>query len=147
MRMRAIGDVRKGADPGTDWTIQNYAHRRGREADRCAHNAEDAVDGSRAPAGDRADRSGAADLDPGLLRDAGDRRDRQAAIATAAWPRRMSSSTWAARAAAVEAYRSAPTPNVIVLEATADRDTLIEQLDELAQYCDAGTKVDRPRHA
>ena len=37
-------------------------------------------------------------------------------------------------AAAVEAYRSAPTPNVIVLEATADRDVLIEQLDELSNF-------------
>jgi pilus assembly protein CpaE len=44
-------------------------------------------------------------------------------------------------AAAVEAYRSAPTPNVIVIEATADRDLLVSQLDELAEYCDAGTKV------
>ena len=44
-------------------------------------------------------------------------------------------------AAAVEAYRSAPTPNVIVLEATADRDALLVQLDELSQFCDAGTKV------
>src|ERR1700733_3371772 len=44
-------------------------------------------------------------------------------------------------AAAVEAYRNAPTPNVIVIEATTDRDLLVEQLDELAQYCDAGTKV------
>ncbi len=44
-------------------------------------------------------------------------------------------------AAAVEAYRNAPTPNVIVLEATANRDLLIEQLDELSQFCDAGTKV------
>src|ERR1700734_2852360 len=43
-------------------------------------------------------------------------------------------------AAAVEAYRNAPTPNVIVIEATTDRDLLVEQLDELAQYCDAGTK-------
>ncbi len=43
--------------------------------------------------------------------------------------------------AAVEAYRNAPTPNVIVLEATANRKSLIEQLDELSQYCDAGTKV------
>ena len=43
--------------------------------------------------------------------------------------------------AAVEAYRNAPTPNVIVLEATANRESLIEQLDELSQYCDAGTKV------
>ena len=44
-------------------------------------------------------------------------------------------------AAAVEAYRHAPTPNVIVLEATANRDLLIEQLDELSHSCDAGTKV------
>ncbi len=44
-------------------------------------------------------------------------------------------------AAAVEAYRTAPTPNVIVLEAPASRDALLEQLEELAQSCDAGTKV------
>jgi pilus assembly protein CpaE len=44
-------------------------------------------------------------------------------------------------AAAVEAYRNSPTPNVIVIEATADRDLLVSQLDELAEYCDAGTKV------
>ena len=44
-------------------------------------------------------------------------------------------------AAAVEAYRSAPTPNVIVLEATANREALVEQLDELSHFCDAGTKV------
>src|SRR5271155_715365 len=43
--------------------------------------------------------------------------------------------------AAVEAYKSAPTPNVVVLEAPAGRDALLEQLEELAQYCDAGTKV------
>src|SRR5271156_6357697 len=44
-------------------------------------------------------------------------------------------------AAAVEAYRNAPTPNVIILEATANREALVEQLDELSQFCDAGTKV------
>lgn len=43
--------------------------------------------------------------------------------------------------AAVEAYRNAPTPNVIILEATANREALIEHLDDLSQYCDAGTKV------
>jgi pilus assembly protein CpaE len=43
--------------------------------------------------------------------------------------------------AAVEAYKSAPTPNVVVLKAPAGRGALIEQLEELAQYCDAGTKV------
>src|ERR1700733_8362008 len=43
--------------------------------------------------------------------------------------------------AAVEAYRSAPTPNLIVLEATHDRNALVEHLDELSQFGDAGTKV------
>src|SRR5579863_8291548 len=43
--------------------------------------------------------------------------------------------------AAVEAYRSAPTPNLIVLESTHDRDALVGYLDELSQFCDAGTKV------
>jgi hypothetical protein len=42
--------------------------------------------------------------------------------------------------AAVEAYKSAPTPNVVVLEAPPGREALLEQLEELAQYCDAGTK-------
>jgi pilus assembly protein CpaE len=44
-------------------------------------------------------------------------------------------------AAAIEAYRTAPTPNLIVLETFADRAVLIEQLDSLAEFCDAGTKV------
>lgn len=43
--------------------------------------------------------------------------------------------------AALEAFRDAPTPNVIVLEFHADRDTILETLDQLATYCDAGTKV------
>lgn len=43
--------------------------------------------------------------------------------------------------AAIEAYRSASTPNVIVLEMTSDRDELLRQLEQLAEFCDAGTKV------
>src|SRR5271154_183040 len=42
--------------------------------------------------------------------------------------------------AAVEAFKDAPTPNVVVLEAPPSREALLEQLEELAQYCDAGTK-------
>ena len=42
---------------------------------------------------------------------------------------------------AVEAYRNAPTPNVIVIEATQDRAALVENLDHLSNFCDAGTKV------
>ena len=44
-------------------------------------------------------------------------------------------------AAAVEAYREAPTPNVIVIEGSENRQALIQHLDALAQFCDAGTKV------
>jgi pilus assembly protein CpaE len=43
--------------------------------------------------------------------------------------------------AAAEAFRNAPTPNVIVLESTADRAELIGHLDSLSEFCDAGTKV------
>jgi pilus assembly protein CpaE len=43
-------------------------------------------------------------------------------------------------AAAVEAYRSAPTPNVIVLEADA-RGDILSGLDQLATVCDPGTRV------
>jgi len=43
-------------------------------------------------------------------------------------------------AAAIEAYRSAPTPNVIVLESDG-RSDLLGGLDQLATVCDAGTRV------
>ncbi|WP_438278876.1 AAA family ATPase [Nitrobacter sp.] len=42
--------------------------------------------------------------------------------------------------AAVEAYRSAPTPNVIILEAE-ERGDILAALDQLASVCDAGTRV------
>jgi pilus assembly protein CpaE len=44
-------------------------------------------------------------------------------------------------AAAVEAFRSAPTPNIIVLETVSDPSVMIAHLDALAESCDAGTKV------
>jgi pilus assembly protein CpaE len=43
--------------------------------------------------------------------------------------------------AAIEAYRSSPTPNVIFLESAASREELFEYLHALAEYCDPGTKV------
>lgn len=43
--------------------------------------------------------------------------------------------------AAIEAFRSAPTPNLIVLESLCDRRQLIGQLEALSEFCDAGTKV------
>jgi pilus assembly protein CpaE len=43
-------------------------------------------------------------------------------------------------AAAIEAYRTAPTPNVIILE-TEGRTEILAGLDQLATVCDAGTRV------
>jgi pilus assembly protein CpaE len=43
--------------------------------------------------------------------------------------------------AAVEAYRSAPTPNVIMLEAEGRPEKILTGLDTLAENCDAGTRV------
>jgi len=43
-------------------------------------------------------------------------------------------------AAAIEAYRTAPTPNVIILE-TEGRGRILAGLDRLAKVCDSGTRV------
>ena len=43
--------------------------------------------------------------------------------------------------AAVEAYRTSPPPNVIVIESSTGRDELMSQLEALAEFCDSGTKV------
>ena len=43
-------------------------------------------------------------------------------------------------AAAIEAYRTAPTPNVIILE-TEGRGRILAGLDHLATVCDSGTRV------
>jgi pilus assembly protein CpaE len=44
-------------------------------------------------------------------------------------------------AAAVEAYRASPTPNVIIIEAENHTDAILGRLDQLAEVCDAGTRV------
>jgi pilus assembly protein CpaE len=44
-------------------------------------------------------------------------------------------------AAAIEAYRGSPTPNVILLESEGHSDGILNGLDALAEYCDAGTRV------
>ncbi|CAN7731942.1 AAA family ATPase [Bosea sp. LjRoot9] len=44
-------------------------------------------------------------------------------------------------AAAVEAFRAAPTPNIIVIETVSDPATLVRHLETLSEACDAGTKV------
>lgn len=43
--------------------------------------------------------------------------------------------------AALEAYRDATTPNVIVLESVCDGSTLLNNLDELSAFCDENTRV------
>ena len=43
--------------------------------------------------------------------------------------------------AAIEAYQSAPTPNVIILESDERGEEILDGLDQLANYCDAGTRV------
>lgn len=43
--------------------------------------------------------------------------------------------------AAVEAYRTSPTPNVILIEAESRGDDILGRLDQLAEVCDAGTRV------
>jgi pilus assembly protein CpaE len=42
---------------------------------------------------------------------------------------------------AVETFRQAPTPNIIIIESTTERAYLVNQLDQLAECCDMGTKV------
>ena len=44
-------------------------------------------------------------------------------------------------AAAIEAYRSSATPNVIVIEADTRAEEILGGLDQLAEVCDAGTRV------
>jgi pilus assembly protein CpaE len=44
-------------------------------------------------------------------------------------------------ATAVEAYRSSPTPNVILIESSNHSDEILTGLDQLAEVCDSGTRV------
>lgn len=43
--------------------------------------------------------------------------------------------------AAVEAYGSSPTPNVVILESESDGHDVLDGLDALAEVCDSGTRV------
>jgi pilus assembly protein CpaE len=66
-------------------------------------------------------------------------------IETAASDRRMSRAHVKVHTgglnAAAEFYRSAPTPNLIMVETRLPFDELVSTLDSLAEVCDAGTKV------
>ena len=65
----------------------------------------------------------------------------QAAIADRRMEKAHSRIQMGGPAAAVEAFRAAPTPNIIVLETVSDSASLIGHLDALSESCDAGTKV------
>ena len=44
-------------------------------------------------------------------------------------------------AAAIEAYQNSPTPNVIMLESESSGEDILAGLDQLAEVCDAGTRL------
>lgn len=74
-----------------------------------------------------------------------ERQDTLASAERAGQDRRMSRATTQIRvggvAAAIEAYQSEPTPPLIVVECMKDAQTLLWEIDQLAEVCDAGTKV------
>ena len=92
---------------------------------------------------DPADRSGAARLDPGVLRDG--RRSRPSSrrrSPTGAWPRRRSSRTWAAPRRRSKPIATRRRRTSSCSRRPPNRDLLIEQLDELvAISATPGTKV------
>ena len=71
--------------------------------------------------------------------------DTAAAVQAAGEDRRMAKAhlriQMGGMAAAVEAYQSAPTPNVIILESEGRGNEILSALDQLANSCDAGTRV------
>jgi pilus assembly protein CpaE len=71
--------------------------------------------------------------------------DMAAVVEEAATDRRMAKAHVKAQmggaTAASEAYRGALTPNVLVLEASSDKQRLLDDLDKLAEVCDPSTRV------
>ncbi len=74
-----------------------------------------------------------------------ERQDTLASAERAGQDRRMSRATTQIRVggvpAAIETYQNEPTPPLIVVECLDDPNTLLMQIDRLAECCDAGTKV------
>ncbi len=74
-----------------------------------------------------------------------ERQDTLAAAERAAQDRRLSRATTQIRVggvpAAVETYHHEPTPPLIIVECLKDPQTLLWEVDQLAEVCDAGTKV------
>nr|WP_208996953.1 CpaE family protein [Roseibium denhamense] len=42
---------------------------------------------------------------------------------------------------AIEMFEQAPTPNLVIVETSGQKESLLTGLDQLAEYCDAGTRV------
>lgn len=42
---------------------------------------------------------------------------------------------------AIASFQNAPTPNLIIIESLLDRQAMLADMDRLAEFCDAGTKV------
>ncbi len=74
-----------------------------------------------------------------------ERQDTLAAADRAGQDRRLSRATTTIRVggvnAAIETYRHEPTPPLIIVEHMGDAATLLNDIDRLAEVCDAGTKV------
>lgn len=74
-----------------------------------------------------------------------ERQDTLASAERAAQDRRLSRATTQIRIggimAAVQAYQYEPTPPLIIVECLKDPQTLLWEVDQLAEVCDAGTKV------
>lgn len=75
----------------------------------------------------------------------GERQDTLASAERAAQDRRMSRAATQVRVggikAAIDNYQHEPTPPLIIVECMKDARTLLQEIDDLAEVCDAGTKV------
>jgi pilus assembly protein CpaE len=65
----------------------------------------------------------------------------QAAITDRRMAKALSKVQMGGPAAAAEAFRDAPTPNVLIIENTGDMPSLIGHLEQLATVCDEGTRL------
>ena len=134
-RMRAIGNVRKGADPSTEWSVKGLEYQLGWRQLMKEQTA--------AAEGDAATQI--APVPRISVQAFCETPDAVAVVEFAAVDRRMDKAHVKVHmggvAAAIEAFRSAPTPNLIVLESIDDAQMLISQLETLSESCDSGTKV------
>ena len=78
---------------------------------------------------------------PGLLRDGRNRRRRSGRRRRPTPSKAHVKIQMGGIAAAIEAYRTSPTPNVILIETDSRTDEILSGLDQLAEVCDAGTRV------